>query len=85
VEHIGFLAAFLTTVSFLPQVIQVVKTKETKGISLSMYVIFVLGVASWLGYGISVSDRPMIIANSITLALASLILAYKVKSVIRPE
>ncbi|WED24285.1 hypothetical protein L3Q72_15490 [Vibrio sp. JC009] len=47
--------------------------------------IFVLGVANWLGYGLTVSDRPMIIANAVTLALASLVLMYKVKSVLRSE
>lgn len=76
---IGFIAATLTTVSFLPQVIQVWKTKSTKDISLGMFSIFSLGVLLWLIYGILIQDWIVFMANLITLILASIILIFKLK------
>jgi MtN3 and saliva related transmembrane protein len=81
-EIIGFVAAFCTTISFLPQVIRTIKTKNTYGISLGMYSVFVLGVGLWLIYGLMINDLPMTLANSVTLVLASFILSLKVKDVI---
>jgi len=77
IDIIGYCAAIGTTVSFLPQAIRVVKTKETKGISLSMYIIFVIGVAFWLIYGLMLNIMPMIIANAITIFLSGIVLYYK--------
>ena len=76
---IGFSAATLTTVSFLPQVIQVWKTKSTKDISLGMFSIFSTGVFLWLIYGILIKDWAVFFANLITLILASIILTFKLK------
>jgi len=78
-KYIGFVAAFCTTFAFLPQAIKVWKTKSTKDISLFMFIIFTFGVFSWLIYGISISDKPIILANSITLVLSLFILIYKIK------
>ncbi|WP_239056043.1 SemiSWEET transporter [Fusobacterium sp. IOR10] len=80
-EILGLIAAILTTVSFLPQVIQVVKTKNTKSISLGMYLMFVLGVVLWAIYGFLMKDRPVFIANLITFCLSFIILIYKLKEV----
>ena len=82
-EYVGFFAAALTTASFLPQAVLVLRTRNTEGISLLMYVMFTIGVAGWLTYGVLLSDLPMILANSITLVLASLILTLKVRAVTR--
>ena len=77
-EHfIGALAAFLTTISFLPQAIKVIKTRDTSGLSLSMYVIFTTGVAFWLVYGLFLQDMPIILANAITLVMTITILYIK--------
>ncbi|MDF3820542.1 SemiSWEET transporter [Leptospira sp. 96542] len=76
---VGYIAAFLTTVSFLPQVLRVVLTKQTRDISRNMYILFASGVLLWLWYGILKSDVPMILANSITLVFVSVILYYKIK------
>ena len=81
-EWIGYIAAFCTTVSFLPQVIHTFRTKNTAGISLTMYVTFVFGVAMWLVYGIMLEDYPLIIANSITFGFAATILFMKVRDLI---
>ena len=80
-ELIGMLAAMLTTVSFLPQAILTCRTGNTEGISLSMYLLFTVGVAGWLVYGILVASIPVIAANAITLIIASIILGMKLRSV----
>lgn len=79
IEIIGLIAACLTTSSFLPQVLMVIKTKDTKSISLKMYSIFVMGTALWIFYGLSTNNMPIVLANSITEMLALIILYYKVK------
>lgn len=76
---IGLVAATCTTISFLPQAMQVIKTKHTKDLSLAMYLIFTIGIFLWLVYGIMILDLPLIIANAITLILASTILVMKLK------
>jgi len=75
----GFVAAFLTTCAFLPQVIKTWRMKETRDISLWMYLIFTIGVSLWLGYGILIGDYPIAIANGATLILALIILIAKIR------
>ena len=78
-ELFGYLAAFLTTISFIPQVIHVWRSKHTKDISLGMYSIFTLGIVVWFIYGILLGSWPIIIANTITIVLAGSVLAMKLK------
>ena len=82
-ELIGLVAAVLTTVSFLPQTLLVLRTGRTDGISLCMYALFTTGVAGWLIYGLMVGSLPVILANAITLALAATILMLKVRAVLQ--
>ena len=70
---IGFIAATLTTIAFLPQVIKVWKSRSARDISLGMYCLFSSGVLLWLVYGIMLAAWPIIVANLITLLLALLI------------
>ena len=79
ISYIGFFAAFCTTIAFLPQAIKVYKTKSTKDISLYMFLIFTVGVISWLIYGLIINDLPVILANAVTLILSFFILIYKLK------
>jgi MtN3 and saliva related transmembrane protein len=76
---IGFAAALLTTASFIPQAVMTIRTRDTRGVSLGMYIIFTAGVAFWLAYGIAIDSLPMILANSVTLGLAGTILALKLR------
>lgn len=82
-EIIGYIAASLTTASFLPQAILTIKTKNTESFSLSMYSTFTLGVFFWLIYGLYLSDKAIIIANSVTLILATSILSVKICNSLR--
>ena len=76
-DWIGLAAGSLTTISFVPQVVQIWRTKHADDISTSMFVIFMVGVALWLLYGIYINALPVIIANSVTLVLAATILLLK--------
>lgn len=78
-DTVGYLAALLTTSSFVPQAVLTLRTRDVSGISLSMYSAFTLGVALWLLYGIAIGEWPVIIANLVTLALAATILVTKVR------
>ncbi|MBI1253427.1 MAG: glutathione synthetase [Hyphomonas sp.] len=79
----GFIGAFLTTLSFVPQAWLVLRTGKTEGISLTMYALFTIGVAAWLVYGVLESALSIIMANAITLVLAALILAMKTRAVLQ--
>ena len=79
IKYIGYFAAFCTTFAFLPQAIKVYQTKSTKDISLYMFLIFTVGVFSWLIYGLIINDWPVILANAVTLVLSFFILIYKLK------
>ncbi len=77
-DFVGSFAATCTTLAFIPQAIQSYRTRDLSGISLPMYSIFTLGVAMWLVYGILKQDWPIIIANTITVALSAMILVLKI-------
>lgn len=79
----GFVGAFLTTLSFVPQAWLVLRTGKTEGISLAMYSLFTIGVAAWLVYGIVEGATPVIAANAITLTLATLILFLKARATLQ--
>lgn len=79
IETIGFTAAALTTVSFVPQVVRTLRTRDTRGISLWMYALFSTGVALWGIYGLLIGSWPVIAANAITLVLASIVLWHKLR------
>jgi MtN3 and saliva related transmembrane protein len=74
----GYLAAFLTTIAFVPQAHQSWKTRDLSGVSLPMYSLFSLGVLAWLIYGILIHSWPIIAANSLTLLLACIVLYLKI-------
>ena len=78
VDILGYVAATLTTTSFLPQAILTIRTRDTDALSLTMYSAFTLGVLCWLIYGIYLANNVIIVANAITLFLATLILSFKV-------
>lgn len=74
IELIGSFAATLTTAAFFPQAIKTIRTRETGGLSLMMYLLLVAGVALWMIYGLLIGSWPLIIANAVTLAPNILIL-----------
>lgn len=79
IDLFGFIAAFLTTSAFLPQVIKALREKDTKSLSLPMYLILTAGLLFWLTYGILIKDWALILANAITGLLALIILITKIR------
>lgn len=79
VEILGIAAGALTTISFVPQLLKVVKTKSAKDLSLFMFILFTTGILLWLIYGIIISAVAVIIANAFTFLIALSILVLKVK------
>lgn len=78
--EIGYIAAFLTTISFLPQVLQTLKTRKTDDISATMYIVLGVGMLFWVVYGIKIGSLPVILANATALTMVIIILFIKVKS-----
>ena len=76
-DLIGYGAAALTTLSFVPQAWLTFRTRDVRGISLGMYAAFTVGIALWLMYGLMLGAWPIVLANAVTLALASSILVMK--------
>jgi len=76
---IGYMAAFGTTISFLPQAVKTIRTKDTSGISLTMYTFFTIGTLLWLIYGVLSTQWPVAVANAITFIFAFTIMVYKIK------
>ena len=72
-------AATLTTAAFVPQALHIIRHKETRAISLFMYISFAVGVALWLLFGTMIGNWPIIVSNGITLLLALAIIAMKLK------
>ncbi len=79
ISLLGYFAGTLTTLAFLPQLLKVIKTRSTKDISLLMFIVITIGIFLWLIYGLLIASPPIIIANLVTLAIASMILFFKLK------
>jgi len=76
---VSAVAATLTTAAFVPQAMHIIRYKETRAISLFMYVSFATGVALWLLFGAMIGNWPIMVSNAITLMLALAIIAMKLK------
>lgn len=78
-EWAGYVAAAMTTLAFVPQALKTIRTRDTRSISLGMYVVFTVGIGFWLMYGIALNSMPMILSNIVTFLLSGTILALKLK------
>lgn len=76
---VGLLAAVLTTSSFIPQALKIIRTRNTKDISLWMYIVLTIGTFCWLIYGILLLQVPLILSNTIGFSLTFTILILKIK------
>lgn len=76
---IGFLAGTLTTIAFIPQLVRIWRRRSAEDVSLAMFLIFTSGVLLWLWYGVLIGSWPIILTNSVTAALAAVILVLKVR------
>ncbi|MBI2870785.1 MAG: SemiSWEET transporter [Candidatus Omnitrophica bacterium] len=76
---VGCVAATLTTLAFIPQVVKTWRTRRTQDISLAMYAVFTFGVGLWLAYGVLLGEWPIIAANAIVLIFSAIVLVLKIK------
>ena len=79
IQVLGLVAGSCTTAAFIPQVLKTWRSRSAKDLSLGMFSIFSLGVLLWLAYGFLVMDIPVIVANMVTLVLASFLLFLKLR------
>ena len=79
IQILGLTAGTITSITFLPQVIQIWKTKSAKDLSMVMLLLLILGVSMWLAYGILVKDAAIIYTNSMVLAMSLIMLVFKLK------
>ncbi len=79
VEVISIVAGILTTSAFVPQALKIIRTKETHGISIIMYIVMCSGLFLWMIYGLITLQIPLILANAVTLILSLIILVLKIK------
>jgi len=78
-DLLGGVAAVLTTIAFVPQVMKSWRSGSTRDVSLGMFVVFTTGLSLWLIYGFIIESRPIIIANVVTLGLTGIIIALKLR------
>lgn len=81
ITALGFAAALCSTVSFVPQALRILRTRDTGAISAPMYGLTTLGFSLWLGYGVARREWPLILTNGICLVLAAFILTMTIASV----
>ncbi len=78
-DLLGYIAATLTTLAFVPQAWRTLRTRDTRALSLLMYLVFTIGIAFWLAYGLALGAWPIILSNAVTLVLAATILILKLR------
>ena len=76
-DALGFVGAACTTLSFVPQVLKVWRSRSARDISAGMYALFITGLAFWLAYGLAIGSWPILIANTLTIMLAAAVLGMK--------
>ncbi len=79
VPYIGLAAAFVTTFCWLPQAFRIIRTRDTRAISLPAYAAFACGISLWLVYGIALGDLPLILSNTVSLAVQLTIVSLKIR------
>jgi len=79
VEIVGLVAGFLTTAAYLPQVLKVWRSRSARDVSLGMFSLMVVGLLLWLAYGLLIGSLALILSNTVTLILATLILIGKLR------
>ena len=78
-QLVGFVAGFLTTIAFIPQVLKIWKSKSAKDVSLRTYSALTIGLSLWLIYGVLLVEPAIILWNAVTLVLATAILLMKIR------
>lgn len=84
-EIVGYIAAILSVICFIPQAIRIIQTKDTNAISFWMYLLFLLSVIFWLIYGFMLSSLPIILKNIFAIILSGIILIFKIQNLLKSK
>ncbi len=84
-ELFGYISGACTAIAFLPQAIKSIITRDVSGLSLSMYIIYCIGLICWILYGVYLQSIQIIFFNSITLVFNSIILYMIIKTNNQPK
>jgi MtN3 and saliva related transmembrane protein len=84
-DVIASIAAFFTMISYVPQAIKTIKTRDTKGISFWMYFFSIVGVIFWLIFGFMINNKPIIFKNIAVIILGGIVLWIKVRNIFKNE
>ena len=76
-EIFGWLAAFFTTLIFVPQLTKAFSTKMTRDISMLMLILAVLGNGAWLGHALLTDNIPLIVCASLIIVMSFILIAFK--------
>ena len=79
IEFVGLVAGICTSAAALPQIITTIKTRQAKDVSYGMFLVLLAGNCLWVYYGLSKSDLPIILTNSVTIVLDLTMLGLKIK------
>lgn len=79
-SYVGYIAAALSTAGFVPQAIHTIRTRSTKDLSMSTFLILCTSTILWFVYGMAIRNLPIIFANGITCSLLMVILSIKIKN-----
>jgi len=79
IDLIGYAAATLAAIIFLPQLLKTVRSKDTKGLSLASFILISISNSLWLSYGLLTGDSAIILSQIFLFPMGIVILAYKIK------
>ena len=79
IEILGLAAGTITSITFIPQVVKIWKTKSAKDLSLMMLLLLIAGVLLWLTYGLLIKDTAIIYTNSMVLGMSMIMLFFKLR------
>lgn len=79
IDIIGIVAGTCTSMSFIPQIVKILRTKQVRDISLRMYIVLTSGISLWLVYGILIKEFPIILANGAALVLCTTVIIAKIR------
>jgi MtN3 and saliva related transmembrane protein len=77
ITHLGLVAGAITTAAGIPQVVRAYRTKHTRDISIWQPLLLVVGMAFWLAYGVALGDKPLIVANAVSIICYSALIIMK--------
>lgn len=78
-EVVGAIAAILTTIAWLPQIVKILRERKTSDISLGTNAALATGISLWIVYGFAIGSLPVILSNSVTLVFILAIVGLKLR------